>query len=181
MINNEELRGKLQLALSEEWGAYGVIKDREIIDLLSILSDHEAALPLLGAAKRIDKKLAIKTLRRLYHPMFQEEGRPVSVPIFDAIMPILEALLDQQSIPGSAGATKLERFLIEDRTPAPPELAKVTREWVIKKLKKFMVEDDPVGAWQSRTTVKGDYPYLLSLANAIDLFRELGIVVEEEK
>lgn len=77
---------------------------------------------------------------------------------------------------------KLESWL-EDAlfdAPAPPEPVKVTREWVIKKLKKLMVEDDPVGAWQSRTTVKGDYPYLLSLDDVLGLFREKGIVVGAE-
>ena len=35
----EELREKLQLALSGEWGASLLIKDREIIDLLAILDE----------------------------------------------------------------------------------------------------------------------------------------------
>ena len=35
----EELRGKLQLALSGEWGTSLLIKDREIIDLLAILDE----------------------------------------------------------------------------------------------------------------------------------------------
>ena len=35
----EELREKLQLALSGEWSASLLIKDREIIDLLALLNE----------------------------------------------------------------------------------------------------------------------------------------------
>ena len=38
----EELREKLQLALSGEWGASLLIKDREIIDLLALLDEKVA-------------------------------------------------------------------------------------------------------------------------------------------
>ena len=78
------------------------------------IKEYEAAIRLLEAAGKVDKELAIKTLRRLYHPMFQEKGRPVSVPIFDTIMPLLEA------IPG-AQATKIDRWIQEDRNPALPD------------------------------------------------------------
>jgi len=78
---------------------------------------YEAVIRLLEAAGKVDKELAIKTLRRLYHPMFQEKGRPVSVPIFDTIMPLLEA------IPG-AQATKIDRWIQEDRNPALPDEVK---------------------------------------------------------
>jgi len=84
----------------------------------------QAAVRVLKAAGKVDKELAIKTLRRLYHPMFQETGRPVSVPIFDTIMPLLEALPSPQVSPESKKATKLERFLNEDRNPALPDSPK---------------------------------------------------------
>lgn len=58
--------------------------------------EQKVAIRVLEAAGKVDKVLAIKTLQRLYHPMFQEKGRPVSVPIFDTIMPLLESLPSQE-------------------------------------------------------------------------------------
>ena len=56
----------------------------------------------------------------------------------------------------------------------------VSREQVVKRFKEFIVKDDPVGRWQSQTTVSGIYPYMLRLGDILDLYRELGIVVEEK-
>ena len=55
-----------------------------------------ATIRVLEAAGKVDKELAIKTLRRLYHPRFNQGDDPVSVPIFDAIMPLLETLPDKE-------------------------------------------------------------------------------------
>jgi len=61
----------------------------------SACDERRAAISVLEAAGKVDKELAIKTLRRLYHPRFNQGPDPVSVPIFDALMPLLEALPDE--------------------------------------------------------------------------------------
>jgi len=73
------------------------IKVLQEADKDAFYDDYGPAIRVLEAAGKVDKELAIKTLRRLYHPMFQEKGRPVSVPIFDSIMPLLEALPDEET------------------------------------------------------------------------------------
>lgn len=86
---NKALRDEMEV-MDKGWD----IKQKQ---LEKAQAELEAARPLLEAAERIDKALAIKTLNRLYHPMFQEKGRPISVPIFDSIMPLLEAIPDRKS------------------------------------------------------------------------------------
>lgn len=81
----------------------------EFPNVAGLMAELEQARPLLEAAMRVDKELAIKTLNRLYHPMFQEKGRPVSVPIFDSLMPLLEA------IPDGYRAAKMTKTETEER------------------------------------------------------------------
>jgi len=68
------------------------IKVLQEADKDAFYDDYGPAIRVLEAAGKVDKELAIKTLRRLYHPRFNQGPDPISVPIFDAIMPLLEAL-----------------------------------------------------------------------------------------
>ena len=67
-------------------------RSKAAIDDPCPICSYDAAIRVLEAAGKVDKELAIKTLRRLYHPRFNQGPDPISVPIFDAIMPLLEAL-----------------------------------------------------------------------------------------
>jgi hypothetical protein len=55
-------------------------------------ADLRSAIAFLEAGQGVDKEKAIATLRRLYHPRFNQENNPASVAIYDSIMPLLEAL-----------------------------------------------------------------------------------------
>jgi hypothetical protein len=83
-----------RIAALTEKASYEIGRERQA--LLDEAEEMRVGWRVLKAAGKVDKELAIKTLRRLYHPMFQEKGRPVSVPIFDTIMPILEAIPDKE-------------------------------------------------------------------------------------
>ena len=157
----EELREKLQLALSGEWGASLLIKDREIIDLLSILSDYEAALPLLEVVRKSCPEYLQGELMDLRRLRAKHESE-----ILSEALPILRAALAygerrNSSINGYPDSVK--------RVLAPPEPIKVATP--ITDLDMAELLTDLLG--------KEDIHEGFEILE--EWFREKGIAVEEEK